>query len=316
MTTDRSETDPPVDDTTEASTTGAESSSITRRASFVARVKELIHSIRNGDEAMISQAVVDLSQRRRYLAPLGFLIGAFAMLFEGVRMLVTNWRLLLIEVLPAMWIWAAMLDLKIHALHGRTFHVIRGPILIPLIAVVALITAASFYLNAVFAFAIATPGPPQIRSGFVKARQHIRTVTAWGFSIGLALGVAVLVFPRWGRWWFTISLSIVVALLMLTYVAIPSRLIGMKSTYSARDQLSATVIGSAMGAVVCSPAYRLGRVGLVMLGSKRLFVFGIVVLIIGFGLQAGAAGAVKAVTVSAKLVAGRQVDDDAAPSTA
>ena len=105
-------------------------------------------------------------------------------------------------------------------------------------------------------------------------------------------------------------MSIVVALLMLTYVAIPSRLIGMKSTYSARDQLSATVIGSAMGAVVCSPAYMLGRVGLVMLGSKRLFVFGVLVLIIGFGLQAGAAGAVKAVTVSAKLVAGRQVDDD------
>ena len=265
---------------------------------------------------MISQAVIDLSQRRRYLAPLGFLIGAFAMLFEGVRLLVTNWRLLLIEVLPAMWIWAAMLDLKIHVLHGHSFHVFRGPILIPLIALVALITAASFHLNAVFAFAIATPGPPQIRSGFEKARRHIRVVMTWGFVIGVGLGVATLVFPRWGRWWFTISLSIVIGVIMLTYVALPSRLIGMKSSYSARDQLSATVIGSAMGAVVCSPAYMLGRVGILMLGSKHLFVFGVLVLVIGFGLQAGAAGAVKAVTVSAKLVAGRPVDDEPSASTA
>ena len=53
--------------------------------------------------------VLRLSRARRWLAPLAFAVGAFAMLFEGVKLLFTNWRLTLIQVLPAMWIWAAML---------------------------------------------------------------------------------------------------------------------------------------------------------------------------------------------------------------
>ena len=52
--------------------------------------------------------VLRLSRTRRWLAPLALAVGAFAMLFEGVKLLFTNWRLTLIQVLPAMWIWAAM----------------------------------------------------------------------------------------------------------------------------------------------------------------------------------------------------------------
>ena len=36
------------------------------------------------------------------------------------------------QILPAMWIWLAMFDLKGHTLHGKSFNVLRGPILIPL----------------------------------------------------------------------------------------------------------------------------------------------------------------------------------------
>jgi hypothetical protein len=51
---------------------------------------------------------------RSRLAPLTFAVGAFAMLVDGVRLVFTNWRLTLVQVLPAMWIWAAMYDLKLH----------------------------------------------------------------------------------------------------------------------------------------------------------------------------------------------------------
>jgi hypothetical protein len=78
---------------------------------------------------------------------------------RGVKLLFTNWRLTLIQVLPAMWIWTAIFDLGAHGLHGKTFHVLTGPVVIPLMLAVALITAASFYLNAVFAYAIAGPAP-------------------------------------------------------------------------------------------------------------------------------------------------------------
>ena len=60
-------------------------------------------------------------------------------------------------MLPAMWIWLAMFDIKVHVLHGRSFNPLRGPILIPIILAIVGITVAGFFLNAVFAFAISDP---------------------------------------------------------------------------------------------------------------------------------------------------------------
>ena len=255
--------------------------------------------------------ILQLSRARPWLAPLAFAVGAFAMLFDGVKLLFTNWRLTLIQVLPAMWIWAAMFDLKAHVLHGKSFHDFTGPdVVIPLVLGVTVLTAASFYLNAVFAFAIIQPGRPQIRPGFTQARSHLSVALAWGAAVGILLGLATVVVPRWGLFWFAVSLSIVVGLMMVCYVAVPSRLIGMKPKQSKRDKLTATAVGGAVGAVICTPPYVLGRIGLLLLGSHTLFVLGIILFAIGLTLQAGATGAVKAVKMSAKLVSG--VDRDAA----
>jgi hypothetical protein len=89
-------------------------------------------------------------------------------------------------------------------------------------------------------------------------------------------------------------------------------MVGLQSTYSKRDKLSATVVGGVVGAVVCTPAYALGRVGILMLGSRTLFVFviGVIVLALGLTLQAGATGAIKAIKMSAKLVAGHDLEHD------
>jgi hypothetical protein len=204
-----------------------------------------------------------------------------------------------------MWIWAAMLDLKYHVLRGRSFHVPTGPVVISLVLAVAAVTAASFYLNAVFGFAIARPGPPAIRRAFGEARAHLAVILAWGMAVGVCLGLATIVFSRWSLWWFAISLSIVIGVMMVCYVAVPARLIGVKVTRSRRDKVAAAVIGGALGAVVCAPGYILGRTGILMLGSSVLLVPGIIVLTVGFTLQAGTTGAVKAVKMSAKLTAGR-----------
>ena len=289
---------------TATSTEGGDSAARTRRAVIRTRTRDLVHAIREGDDAMVESSVLALSQTRRIFAPLALLVGAFAMLFVGLRLLVTNWALMLVEILPAMWIWIAMIDLKAHVLHDKSFHVVRGPILIPIILVIALITTASFYLNAVFAFAIAKPGTPQVRPAFKDARRHLSAVAAWGLSIGLALGVATTVFPRWGKPWFTIALSIVVGVMMVTYVSVPARMIGVTSSASQRDKLSATAVGGAIGAVICTPPYLLARIGILMLGSKTLFVVGIILIAIGLVLQSGATGAVKAVKLSSKLVGG------------
>ncbi len=262
-----------------------------------------MRAMRDGDPAMVEEMVLRASRSRRALAPLAFAVGGLAMLFHGLRLLLSNWRLTLVQVLPAMWIWLAMYDLKSHALHGKSFHVLRGPVLIPIVLAIAAITAASFFLNAVFGFAIVQSGSPKVRPAFAQARSHLAVILASGTVVGLLLGASTTVVTRWGRPWFGISLSIVIGVMMVCYIAVPSRLIGVKPTSSRRDKLTASVVGGTLGAVVCTPPYLLARVGILMLGSHLLFIPGIVVLTVGATLQAGATGAVKTVKMSAKLIA-------------
>ena len=74
---------------------------------------------------------------------------------------------------------------------------------------------------------------------------------------------------------------------------------------SRRDKMAAAAIGGTLGAIICSPAYVIGRIGILLLGSPVLFVLGVILLVIGLILQAGATGAVKAIKMSAKLAAGQ-----------
>jgi len=270
------------------------------------RGRALVRAIEDGDEAAVEAAVHSLSRSRRIFAPLVFAVGAFVMLFQGVRLLFSNWRLMLIQLLPAMWIWVAFLDLKAHAFEGKEFHVWHGSVEVVLVVLIALVTAAAFYLNAVFAFAISRPGKPQIRPAFTLARRHLGLVLGIGLTVGLALGLSAIVVPRFGQSWFVLSLGIVVGVMMLTYVAVPARIVGIKVAGSRRDKLATTAIAGTLGALVCTPPYVIGRIGILLLGSTKFFFFflGVVLIAVGFALETGATGAVKAIKMSAKLAGG------------
>jgi len=269
-----------------------------------------VRAVRDSDRAVVDDMLIRFSRSRPWLAPLALLVGAFAMLFDGVKLLFTSWRLVLIQALPAMWIWAAMFDLKVHLLRGRAFHALTGPaVVIPLVVGVAVVTALCFYLNAVFAFAIVQPGRPRIRPAFVQARAHLGVVLGSGGVVGLLLGLSTMVVVRWGLFWFALSLGVVVGVMMVCYVAVPARLIGMRTAYPKRDKLAATAIGGIVGAMICAPPYALGRVGVELLGSRAFFALGVTLLVIGVPLQAGATGAVKTVKMSAALVSGHSPEN-------
>ena len=275
-------------------------------------MRRLIAAIRDNDEGKVEETVLQLARTRRILAPLALAAGALVLLFSGLRLLVTNWRLMLVQALPAMWIWAVTLDLKAHVLRGKEFAFIRGPVVLVLFAAVVLLTIAAFYLNAAFAFAISRPGQPDLRTGFSQARQHIRAVAGWGTGIGVALAVAVVLAPRWGLGWFAVLLGIVLAVMMVCYVAVPARIAGVRTASPAGTtppgraaKLAGAAVTGLFGAVVCTPPYAVARGGIVLLSSSALFPLGVALLIIGLMLEAGATGAVKAIKVSAKLLAGR-----------
>jgi uncharacterized membrane protein len=283
-----------------------------RRQMVMRQSRALLRAIRENDEAAVESAVVALSESRRIFAPLVFAIGAFVMLFQGLKTLFSNWKLTLIQVVPAMWIWLALLDLKAHTFKGKEFHSFHGGVELLLVLAIALVTAASYYLNAVFAFAISQPGQPQIRPAFTLARRHLRVILGVGLVIGVALGFSAIVVPRWGQTWFVLSLGIVVGVMMLTYVTVPARIVGIKPVGTPKDKLAATAIAGTVGAIVCSPAYVIGRIGILLLGSSTFFPLAVFLLVVGFALMAGATGAVKAIKMSAKLAAGQAAAAEAA----
>jgi hypothetical protein len=134
-----------------------------------------VRAIEDSDEAKVEEAVLRLSGSRRAFSPLAFAIGAFALLFDGLRLLARNWRLTLVQILPAVWIWLAMADLRVHVLQGESFTLLRGPVLIPIILGIVAITVACFFLNAVFGsrsrdLALPRSGPPSPRHAVTGRR--------------------------------------------------------------------------------------------------------------------------------------------------
>ncbi len=98
--------------------------------------------------------------------------------------------------------------------------------------------------------------------------------------------------------------------MMVAYVAVPARLVGVKSERSRRDKLAASAVGGAIGALVCAPPFALGRVAILMLGSHTFFYLAIVLLAVAIVLQTGATSSVKAIKMSAKLTVGGRADDE------
>ena len=55
-------------------------------------MRRLVAAIRDNDERKVEKAIPQLARTRRIFAPLALAVGAFVMLFNGLCLLVTNWR--------------------------------------------------------------------------------------------------------------------------------------------------------------------------------------------------------------------------------
>jgi hypothetical protein len=156
--------------------------------------------------------------------------GTLVLLLGGIKLLVQNWRLALIEVVPAIWIWLTMWDLKPHTLRGLPFrHLTLGGMTL-LFAFAVAMSVAAFWRNTVFAFAIDSPPPPRIRAAITQTRAHVRRIAACGVLVAACSGSAVVVVPRVsGLWLYVLVLGAVYAIMLVSFVAVPARIIGAQS---------------------------------------------------------------------------------------
>jgi hypothetical protein len=270
-------------------------------ASLLTRLGWFLRAVEAEDESMVEE-VLRLSRRRRLFAPLAYTVGAFAMLIQGLRRLLANWWLIPVEVLPALWLWFAMFDLRQHIWRGESFFSAHEDALIPIALLIVAVTTIALFLNVVFAFAVAQHGKPSIRAAFGDARERSVTILATGAIVGSLLAVSVTVGAGWQAPWFTLALGASVGLMMVVYLSLPSRLLRLKRISSRRDRLAASALGGLLATVVSTPSYLISRLGVLMLGSSILVIPGYLVLTLGVVLQAGGTGAVRAIRMSGALV--------------
>jgi len=275
----------------------------TRRATYWESLRRLVAAVREADHDEIEQTLHDVSGSRRMLAPLGYVAGAFALLFDGLKLLALNWRLSVIEIIPAVWIWLTLWDLKAHFLHGREFYIVKGPLAFVTAGVVVLIATAAYGCNAIFAFAVSGPQPPRIRPAAAKAFVHRRLILGWGVAVGLAHAISTVFVARLGLIPFTVSLGAVFVVMSVTFISVPARLIGEEKPPKVplKDTINRTAVGGAMSAVLTSPGLLLNRIGLLLFGIKALQIPAIILFSIGVALQAAATSSAKAVKLGSRF---------------
>jgi hypothetical protein len=249
-------------------------------------------------------AARQLGESRRILTPLAWAAGTVVLLIRGVKLLVLNWRLSLIQLIPAAWVWVVTWDLKQHLLHGASFrHLSLVAIAVAAAAVVAF-SIAAFWCNTVFAFAIDGPPPPRIAPAVREARRGRQMVATSGLVVGSALAFATLVVPRIaGPWVFNLVLSVVLGVMLISFVSVPARIIGVKTTKKLppRQVVSSVAVSGAVSAVAMAPGFLLGRIGLILLGLQHFHIIGFAMLSIGTALYAAGMSSVKAVKLTMKL---------------
>jgi hypothetical protein len=267
------------------------------------RVKGLVVAIANADPGDIESASRQLGESRKFLAPVAWAAGTLVLLVQGIKLLFLNWRLSLVQLIPAAWVWLASWDLKQHLLHGRSFAHLTFPERAALVVAILALTIAAFWCNTVFAFAIDGPPPPRIRPAWQRAREGRRQVLIWGLTVGGALAFATVVVPRLGRvWLFTVILTAVLVVMLISFVAVPARIIGVKTAKLApREAVGRAAAGGTLSAVAMAPGFLLDRLGLILLGLHHFHIIGFIMLSIGTALYAAGMSSVKAVKLTMKL---------------
>ncbi len=273
-------------------------------------LRNAIAAVRSTDPATVEVTVRELGRRRRWLVPLAYAAGTVAIVFDGVVLLVRNWRLTLLQLLPAAWIYAMTWNLRTHLLHGNELNPSVGPA----VAVAVLITAqGAYWCNATFGFAMARSGKADIGAAFRDARPHWRFIGGLALLTGGAQAAVWLLLPEASLRWFWIALLTMFVVQVYLFVAIPSWLIGVRPTGTRRERAIQSLTTGVLSGVAATPGFLLNRIGLLLLGVGALWWIGVAVLAISAVLHVTASSSVRVVKMSVRLHEGPAAGSSASP---
>lgn len=270
--------------------------------SWLDRLVATSKAVADADPEQIEETARRLGESRRYLAPIAWAAGALVLLVRGVKLLFLNWRLSVVEFVPAIWVWIVMWDLRRYALRSDVFREITPGNVVGLVLLAVVASIAAFWCNTVFGFAVSQERP-RVLPAARQARPHLGRIVVAGLVLGLILALGALLIPRIDSLVFYLcAMGVVYTAMLIGFVAVPARILGAKKQRRRpKEAIGSWTVGSALSAVAMAPGFLLDRLGLILMGIPGLWIPGFILLSIGTGLFAAGMSSVKAVKLSMKL---------------
>ena len=220
------------------------------------------------------------------------------MVFDGVLLLLRNWRLTLLQVVPATWIWAMTWNLKNHELSNPSI----TPAVSVLLAVGVLFGAQiAYWCNATFAYTMVQGATTDIRAAFREARPHWRLVGGLALLTAGVQAVIWLLAPHLHVKWLWIALLVMFVVQVYLFIAIPCWLLGVRKTGTRSERTTQSLTTGVLSGVASTPGFLLNRIGLLLMGTGSLFFLGVAIVSIGAVLHVTASSSVRVVKMSLRL---------------
>jgi hypothetical protein len=276
-----------------------------RLVTAASRMVDVVNAVADADPDEIETAARRLGSTRSYLAPVAWVAGMLVLVVRGIKLLLTNWRLLALEIVPATWVWVTLWDLRREGLRAPPLqHVTVGEVVLA-VSVAAASSIAALWCNCVFGFAV-SQRPTRVRPAIRKTWPHRWRLVVAGFVVGAGIAAGFAAIPRLDSLWVYLGAVWAMYGIMLTaLVWMPAWVIGIqRHKFGPIETVQRWVTGWALAAVAITPGFLVARFGDLLIGVSHrpsVEVLGYVVLTLGAVLYIAGVSSVKAVTLSMKL---------------
>jgi hypothetical protein len=258
-----------------------------------------VAAVRSLEPERVQVEVRRLGTRRRWLKPLAYAAGTVAIVFQGVLLLLRDWRLLLLQLVPATWLWLMTWNLRTHLFSKSDLPTAYRPLLAVSVILVSLL---AYWCNAVFAFTVTQTGPrADVRMAFRQARER------WRFITGIALATGVLQAGVWAGLSrvsvraFVIGLTVMLVVQIYMFIAVPLWLLGGKPKESRREAITRSATTGVLSGVASAPGFLFNRIGLLLLGIGSVWWLGVILVSLSAVLHVTASSSVRVVKLTVRL---------------
>ena len=287
----------------------------TRLRRGVVRLVDVVGAVADADPEEIEATARRLGSSRRYLAPVAWVAGMLVLVVRGIKLLLTNWRLLLVELVPATWVWVTIWDLRREGLRAPPLKNISVEEVLLTVGFASVWALAALWCNCVFGFAI-TQRQPHLRPAIRHTWPYRWRLLVAGLIVGTGVCTGFALIPRLDSIWvYAGAVWAMYGIMLSSLVVMPAWVIGMtRHRFGPVETVQRWVTGWALAAVAMTPGFVVARLGGLLLDVRRgkFEVLGYILLTVGAILYAAGLSSVKAVTLSMKLEIPDQDRDAAA----